>query len=87
MTSFLSNVEHRLTRHLHENNQTYFEHLRDAWSYAGRSGLATIGFFVHGAFPFLFEHTGSGIIDGVNGDIQSKLSKTRSSQPASPSTT
>lgn len=73
MYSFAS-IKNRLTEHLRVNNQGYFEHLSDAWSFAGRSGLATFGFFVHGILPFTFEHTGSGYIKQVNDEIKEKTS-------------
>lgn len=73
LTSTTTTFKNRLNRHLRENNQTYFQHLKDAWSYAGQSGLATLGFFVHGVFPFTFEHTGSGIIRKVDHSIKEKM--------------
>jgi hypothetical protein len=62
----------RLTRHLNENNQTYFEHLRDAWGYSLRSGLAMAFFFVHGLFPFTFEHTGSDLVKEIQDIVDEK---------------
>ena len=72
---FLTPVYDRLTRHLVINHQGYFEHMRDSWGFASRTGLATLGFFVHGILPFTFEHTGSEIVNKLNTEIQAKLSK------------
>jgi len=51
--------------------------MMDAWKFASRSGLASVGFFVHGVFPFAFEHTGSGLVGELHSDIQEKLNKVR----------
>ncbi len=73
--SYMEKIRNRLTRHLRENDQGYFTHMSDAWSFAARSGLASLGFFVHGILPFTFEHSGSGRINKLNKDIEIKMSK------------
>lgn len=73
--SYLENIKNRATRHLRENEQGYFEHMKDAWSFASRTGLASLGFFVHGILPFTFEHTGSSYVNEVQGEIKQKMAK------------
>lgn len=59
-------------QHLQENNQSYFQHMKDAFSLAGKSFLATISFFVHGVFPMIFTHTGSDWICDCKNFIEEK---------------
>jgi len=66
----------RMTRHLQENRQGYFDHLSDAWGYAFHSGMASLAFFVHGLLPFTFEHTGSSLNKRVHDDIERKTNET-----------
>ncbi len=55
--------------HLHQNNQTYLGHLKDAWTFSAKSLIASIAFFAHGIAPFTLEHTGSSLINQLNNDI------------------
>jgi hypothetical protein len=51
------------TRHLEEVGETYFEHGRHALSFSFFMLLGSVACFVHALFPFLFEKTGSGLIE------------------------
>ena len=62
------------TKHLDDNNQTYFEHIRDSWSYSFRSLKSSIYFFFHGLMPFTFEHAGGDEINELFADIINKRS-------------
>lgn len=50
------------TRHPASVNETYFEHLGTAMSFAATMFVATLVCFVHSLLPFLFVKTGSALI-------------------------
>lgn len=75
MSQFCHYIRYRLTRHLNEAQQGYFEHLSDAWSFAARSGVTSLSFFFHGLFPFALEHSGSSQLSRLHSDVCSKLTK------------
>ena len=56
-------------KHPEEQNITYFEHLRHAWSYGVRSLQCSIVFIIHGIVPCLFESAGSTMIQKLNDDL------------------
>ena len=47
------------TRHLEEVDETYFQHMRTAFSFAGQMLLGTIACSIHALLPFLLERSGS----------------------------
>lgn len=49
----------RLTRHLDEVNESYFEHMANAMSFAGHMLIGAIACATHAIAPNLFESTGS----------------------------
>lgn len=53
-------------KHPEEQNMTYFEHLKHAFSYGVQALSCSIIFIVHGFIPCLFEKTGSIMIDQLN---------------------
>lgn len=57
------------TRHLNEQNLTYSEHFVRALKLSLRSGLASLIFFIHALFPFLFETYGSKNISSLYHDL------------------
>jgi hypothetical protein len=60
---------HFFTDHPYAGGYTYFEHLKRA-SYLGSKCIyAGCILFIHGIFPFLFEHTGSDTIKKLNAEI------------------
>jgi hypothetical protein len=50
------------TQHPASVNETYFQHLCSAWTFAFRMAGAGCACFLHGLFPFLFVTTGSSTI-------------------------
>jgi hypothetical protein len=60
-----------LTKHLKSVNETYFQHLREALSYAVILFIATFACFIHAIFPFLFEKVASNMML----KIQERLNK------------
>ncbi len=48
-----------LTRHLDDADETYFQHMRFAMSFAGHMLIGAVACAIHGLVPFLFETTGS----------------------------
>ncbi len=56
----------RFTRHLDSVDETYFQHLRHAASFSGWMALGTVLCLVHAVVPFLFERSGSRIIERLH---------------------
>jgi len=55
-----------LTKHLNSVNETYIKHLVMAAAISGQLLLASIACFIHALLPFLFERTGSKIVNNLN---------------------
>ena len=53
------------TEHPESVGESWFEHLRQAWSFGGRMILAGVACLLHGLFPFLFVKTGSNAVRGL----------------------
>lgn len=49
----------RWSQHLDEVNETYFEHMGNAMSFAGHMLTGAIACAIHAVMPFFFESTGS----------------------------
>ena len=58
--------------HLEGINQTYFEHLKDAFYYSFCSFKASIYFLMHGIYPDIFINSGSTTIININNLIIEK---------------
>ena len=54
------------TEHPASVNESYFEHLCQAWSFSLRLVVAGLACLVHGLLPFLCEKTGSRAITRLN---------------------
>ncbi len=54
------------TRHLDTVDETYFQHLTHAATFSGWMALGTVFCLVHAVFPFLFERSGSRIIEKLH---------------------
>ena len=52
-------------RHLRTVQMSYWTHMRRAWTMALQLLGASMALFVHGAYPDVFEHTGSNIVSDV----------------------
>lgn len=66
----------KLVEHPESVGQTYFEHMANATEYGVKSCVAGGVFFAHAVCPFLFEHTGSEMVNNLNNQLQNKLNKT-----------
>ena len=64
-------------KHLEENNQNYFQHLRDAWSFGYQSFCASMCFFFHGLSPWNFKTAGSDKITILMEQINRKKARVR----------
>ena len=56
----------RFTEHPASVNETYLQHMRVALFFCGRFCYGAIAALVHAFFPFLFEKTGSELIDDLH---------------------
>lgn len=54
------------TRHPETVGETYFEHMRQAFSFGTEMLVGSIACLLHGFFPFLFEKTGSKAISRLH---------------------
>lgn len=63
-------MNNHLQRHLIQNNQTYFQHMKTSFGFALHSLMASACFCVHGMFPFIFETTGSAAIANLNSKLK-----------------
>lgn len=54
------------TRHLESVGETYFEHFGHALSFAATLAVAAVVCLVHALLPFVFERTGSRLIDRLH---------------------
>lgn len=48
-----------LTKHLRENNVSYFQHMKRSLKYSRISACASLVFIAHAFLPFIFETRGS----------------------------
>ena len=55
-----------LTRHLDEVGESYLQHLRHALSFALTMLVGAVVCFMHALMPFLFERTGSRLIERLH---------------------
>jgi hypothetical protein len=61
--------------HLKQNNQTYWEHNKDALSYSKKAFKASLYFFIHAFFPERYTTKGSTEIANINSSIEMKKDK------------
>jgi len=55
-----------LTEHPHSVGETYSEHLRSAWSFAGSMMLGAICCWLHGLMPWLWVSSGSQRVESLH---------------------
>jgi Family of unknown function (DUF6356) len=65
-------VKEMFLAHPEALNETYFQHLRHAMSYAGRLLAASFCAFTHALLPFLFEKTASNTIKTMYGEMTAR---------------
>jgi fructose-bisphosphate aldolase class 1 len=61
-------------QHLQKINQTYFQHLQNAFSYAAQCQKASLYFMVHAIYPDVFVDNGSTMVRCLN-DVLQKSAK------------
>jgi Family of unknown function (DUF6356) len=73
-------MKHRVSfiEHPASVGESYFEHLRHASGFAARMLTGGLACLVHAVLPFLFTHTGSGIIATLN----TRMATNRRNRPA-----
>jgi hypothetical protein len=64
-----------ITEHLRSVNESYLQHFRHALSFAGTLLLASVVCFIHALIPFLFEKTGSLLINRLHDRMVNNRSK------------
>ena len=69
------------THHPASVNETYFEHLYSAWSFAFRMACAGCACFLHGLFPFLFVTTGSSTIRELHERMVTNRARQKNDSP------
>jgi hypothetical protein len=67
------NVKDVITKHLRDVDETYFEHMYHALTYAFTFGILFVTTLIHSVLPFLFVETGSKKISELNKHIQNRL--------------
>ena len=60
------------TRHLHDADERYFEHLAFTVKVGGVLIVIACVVVIHGLLPFLFTHTGSRMLDRLNADMAAR---------------
>ena len=63
----------KLDKHLKDVNETYFEHMYHAITYAFTFAVLTITTLIHAMLPFLFVETASRKIREINKHIESRV--------------
>jgi len=59
----------KLTKHLDDINETYFQHMAHALRFSGNMALGSLACLIHAIFPFLCVKTGSQIITDMQRDM------------------
>ena len=72
------------TRHPHEHNMTYWEHLKRSWGLAFSMGKGCMALFIHGICPSWLETTGSQTIQSLYYEV---IPKSPPPSPNAPFTT
>jgi hypothetical protein len=52
-------------KHIKDNNTTYINHMKHAFTLSLKAGSASVILFIHAFIPFLFEKTGSNILKNI----------------------
>ena len=64
-----------MSNHLHENNISYYQHMKFSLGYAKESCIAMFCFFIHAFFPDYLIVSGSEKIKYLNALINNRKSK------------
>lgn len=68
-------MTHLFTQHPNSVGETYFQHLRTAFSFSSALAAASMACLLHGVLPFLFTKTGSRIINQLHHDMVTHRSR------------
>ncbi len=71
-STMLDRTRSLFTDHPHDVNETYFQHMGHALSYAGRLAAAAFCALVHALLPFLFVKTASNLIREMYGEMSAR---------------
>ncbi len=61
-----------LTQHLHDANESYFEHLGFTIKVGGTLMIIGIVAILHGLIPFIFTHTASGMLCRLTEEMKAR---------------
>ncbi len=64
-------------QHLQKINQTYFQHLQNAFSYAAQCQKASLYFMVHAFYPDMFVDDGSTMVRRLHERLQQNAKYSR----------
>jgi len=59
-------------KHPNSIGESYFQHMRFAFTFGGKMVIGGLACIIHGIFPFLFESTGSTITKKLAGDFTAR---------------
>tara|TARA_Y100000389_G_scaffold197828_2_gene233188 strand:+ start:2746 stop:3087 length:342 start_codon:yes stop_codon:yes gene_type:complete len=68
-----SNINNFLTKHLNENNLTYYEHLKRSLSFYNELQTGAIKASVHAFIPFLFENSTTDLVNKLKEELEQEL--------------
>ena len=71
--SMSKDVIPKLNKHLKDVDETYFEHMYHALTYAFTFAVLTITTLIHAILPFTFVETGSRKVREINKHIESRI--------------
>lgn len=77
-------MQNPFTRHPATVGEGYFEHMGQAFSFAGPMLLAGVACALHGLLPFLFLKTGSTTISRLNGRMTTHRVKSENMHRVTP---
>ena len=78
-----SNINNFLTKHLNENNLTYYEHLKRSLSFYNELQVGAIKASVHAFIPFLFETSTTDLVNKLKEELEQELEQELEEDPES----
>ena len=61
--------------HTEHAEESYFEHMGHAWTFAGKMFVGSIACFIHGLVPGLFVHTGGETVCSLHDKMKARMDK------------
>lgn len=68
----MAKIQKKMNEHPNAVGKTYFGHMYDSLYYATYTLGVGVIFTIHAIFPFLYEHTGSSMIEKLNDVLQER---------------